>query len=158
MPPSMSPAPHADRAPAQGPGQATISLVNRRASFFRSVDIKLLIVVDMPGWRLFASLESPAERSWSSSTPARAGLRRGEQGTSAAEPGPSRPWLPVPPFAKVGFNVTRNILQSPNSRVTCSCITKHREMLFAPSLGAEQSQDGWWAREAPETLLGELVN
>lgn len=49
-----------------------------------------------------------------------------------------------PSFAKVGFNVARNISGSPNPWVTCSRIAKHREMLFAPSLGAEQSQAGRW--------------
>lgn len=47
-----------------------------------------------------------------------------------------------PSFTKGGFNVTRNISGSPNAWVTCSCIAKHWEMLFAPSLGAEQSQGG----------------
>ena len=84
-PPGMSPAPPADRAPGWRLGQATISLANRRASFFRSVDIKLLIIVDMPGWRLFVSLETAIEPGWSvpglAVLPQQGGCGHGEQGT-----------------------------------------------------------------------------
>lgn len=82
--PGTTPAPPADDAPARSLGQDTTSLVNTRETFFRSVDIKLLIVVDMPDGRLFVSLEPATEPAWSIPSPAallRWGAVGGEQGT-----------------------------------------------------------------------------
>lgn len=61
-----SPAPPAADVPAQGSGQAKVGHANTRMSFSRSEDISLLIAVDMPGWRLFVSLGTATELSWSS--------------------------------------------------------------------------------------------
>lgn len=61
-----SPAPPAADAPAQDSGQATADLTNTRMSFASSKDISLLIAVNMPGWRVFVSLGTATELSWSS--------------------------------------------------------------------------------------------
>lgn len=75
---SASPAPPVDDAPAQGSGQATVGLADTRMPFSRSEDISLLIVVDMPGWRLFVSLETAPGPSWNS-TPTTVICGHGEQ-------------------------------------------------------------------------------
>lgn len=100
-PPGMSPAPATDDdAPARGLGQATISLVNMRMSFFRSVDIKLLIVVDIPGWRQPLSPAGAFPVPQRSRTGGAVGTR--SRGPSVAEPCPSCPWLPVPILCQGG--------------------------------------------------------
>lgn len=144
-------------------GQAAISLVNTRVSFFRSVDIKLLIVVGMPGWRLFVSLETAIEPGWN--IPSLAVLPQ-QGGCGHLEQETQHGWtLPQPSMATRPHPLPRSVLMSQGKfldpqipgRLTAVLLSTGKCSLLPPWV-LSRARLGNRVRGASAMLPGDLVN